>query len=50
MAYNTTLEGENKMIAERMLEDVVKIFNKCQKMLPKRTNVKTCCLKVCTNV
>ena len=30
MAYNTTLEGENKMIAERMLEDVVKIFNKCQ--------------------
>jgi len=29
MAYNITLEGKNKVIAERMLERVAKIFNKC---------------------
>ena len=29
MAYNITLEGKNKVIAERMLERVAKIFDKC---------------------
>ena len=29
MAYNITLEGKNKLIAERMLEDVAGIFNAC---------------------
>ena len=29
MAYNITLEGNNKIIAERMLERVAKIFSEC---------------------
>lgn len=30
MAYNITLEGKNKLIAERMLEDIAKIFDSCK--------------------
>ena len=29
MAYDITLEGKNKVIAERMLEKVAKILKKC---------------------
>ena len=30
MAYNITLEGKNKNIAERMLRNVIEIFNECK--------------------
>lgn len=29
MAYNITLEGKNKVIAERMLKNIASIFNQC---------------------
>lgn len=29
MAYNITLEGKNKIITERMLENIAKTFNNC---------------------
>jgi|GEM_PF-5328617 len=30
MAYNITLEGKNKVIAERMLKNVATLFDRCK--------------------